>query len=97
MAGVNVTTGPVWTFATAVNPNAALSVTGAAGSGDDFVLTFPSEIGPTYRVQRTDGLNPTDWVTLADRVPGTGSPIVIPDSGVSAQTERFYRVLILSP
>ena len=62
LAGIYATTGPVWTFATAVNPNAAFPVTGALGSGDSFVVSFPSQLGQTYRVERTDSLSPPDWI-----------------------------------
>ena len=66
---------------------------GGLGSGDSFVITFPSLIGQTYRVERSDSLSPTAWQTVADNVPGTGDAIPIPDTGVSLQMQRFYRVL----
>ncbi len=97
LAGAYATTGPIWTFGTAVNPSAAFPVVGGLGSGDSFVITFPSQIGQTYRVERTDSLTPPDWQTVTNNLPGTGSPIPIPDPGVSLQTQRFYRVLILTP
>ena len=70
---------------------------GGLGSGDSFVITFPSLIGQTYRVERSDSLSPTAWQTVADNVPGTGGAIPIPDIGVSLQMQQFYRVLILPP
>jgi hypothetical protein len=97
MAGIYATTGPVWTFATAINPNDAFPLIGGLGSGDSFVITFPSQIGQTYRVERTDSLTPTAWSAIAYNVPGTGYEIAIPDTGVSLQAQQFYRVLILPP
>ena len=97
LAGTNVTTGSVWTFATAVDPDARLPLAGALGSGDNFVITFPSQVGQTYRVERSNSLSPPAWQTVADNVPGTGDPIPITDTGVSLQTRRFYRVLLLPP
>ncbi len=97
MAGVYVTPGSVWTFATAVNPNASFPVAGSLNTNGPFAITFPSQIGQTYRVERTDSLSPTDWSTVADNVPGTGNTILIPDPGVWLQTQRFYRVVLLFP
>ena len=57
LAGSYITPGPVWTLATAANPNGSFPVTGAPGSGDSFVLTFPSQLGQTYRVERTRQLD----------------------------------------
>ena len=84
MAGTNATTGSVWTFATAVNPNAAFPLACGLGSGDSFVITFPSQVGQTYRVERTDSLTPPDWQTVTDNLPGTGAAIPISDPGVSS-------------
>jgi hypothetical protein len=97
MAGVYTTTGLVWTFATAVDPGARLPVVGGLGSGGSFVITFPSLIGQIYRLERSDSLSPTAWQTVADNLPGTGDAIPITDTGVSLQTQRFYRVLLLPP
>jgi hypothetical protein len=97
VSGIYATTGPVWTFATTVEPNAAFPLAGALGSGGSFVISFLSRIGQTYRVERSDSLSPTAWQTVADNVPGTGDEIPIPVTGVSLQMQRFYRVLLLPP
>ena len=94
---MNTATGPVWTFATTVNPAAMFPVAGALGSGGSFVITFSSLIGQTYRVERSDSLSPATWHTVADNVPGTGDPIPIADTAASLQMQRFYRVLLLPP
>ena len=97
MAGAYVTTGPVWTFATTVSGTATFPLGGSLGSGDAFVIRFPSQVGQTYRVERSASLSPAYWSPVADNVPGTGAAIQIPDSGASLQAQRFYRVIILSP
>jgi hypothetical protein len=97
IAGVYTTTGSVWTFATAVDPGARLPVVGGLDSDDSFVITFPSLMGQTYRVERTYSLSPASWSTVADNVPGTGDVILITDPGVSFELQRFYRVLLLPP
>jgi hypothetical protein len=97
MAGPSVTAGPVWTFVTTVDPSSTLPLTGALGSGDGFVMSFPSQYGQTYRVERTDNLSPAAWTPVADNLPGTGGVIQVTDSGVSQQAQRFYRVVILPP
>jgi hypothetical protein len=61
------------------------------------VISFPSQVGQTYRVERSAGLSPASWSPVADNVPGTGASILIPDAGASLQAQRFYRVVILPP
>jgi hypothetical protein len=97
MAGVSVTAGPVWTFATAVNGAGTFPLSGGLGTGDTFVISFPSQVGQTYRVERSASLSPASWSPVADNVPGTGAAIQIPDRDVSLQAQRFYRVVILPP
>ena len=97
LAGVNATAGPVWTFATAVNPNDGFPLIGGFPTSNSFLITFPSQIGQTYRVEWTVRLSPTSWQTVTDNVPGTGYSISIQDTNASLQTQRFYRALILPP
>ncbi len=97
LAGSYSTNGPVWTFATTVNPGAAFPLTCGLGSGNSLVVTFPTQIGQAYRVEKTDSLTPPDWQAVTNNLPGTGYIIPISDAGVSIQTQRFYRVLILPP
>jgi hypothetical protein len=96
-AGTNLTTGAIWTFATAVSSAGAFPLGGTLGSGDAFSISFPSQIGQIYRVERSPSLNPASWSPAADNVPGTGAAIMIPDAGASSQRQRFYRVVILPP
>ncbi len=95
--GPNATVGATWTFATIVNPNATFPLAGGLGSGDSFLISFPSQLGQTYRVEKTDSLTPPDWQAVTNNLPGTGDAIPVPDPGVSLQAQRFCRVLILPP
>jgi hypothetical protein len=97
VAGASVAAGPVWTFATTVDGTNTFPVGGVLGSGDAFVVSFPSQVGQTYRLERSESLTPASWSPVADNVPGTGALMQIPDADVSRQTQRFYRVVILSP
>jgi len=97
VAGANVTAGPVWTFATTVSGTGRFALAGSFGSGDTFLISFPSQAGQTYRLERSASLSPATWTPVADNVPGTGAAIQIPDTGMSLQPQRYYRAVILSP
>jgi hypothetical protein len=95
--GTSVTAGPLWTFATTVSGASRFPLGGGLGSGETFMISFPSQIGQTYRVERSESLSPASWSPVADNEPGTGAPIQVTDTRVSPQGQRFYRVVILSP
>jgi hypothetical protein len=97
MAGTNATAGPTWTFATVVDPANRPEAAGAFDVGGNFVVSFTSQLGQTYRVERSDSLSPPAWSPLADAVPGTGNTIQISDATVPFPVQRFYRVLLLAP
>ena len=65
--------------------------TGLQKSGSDIRLNFLSEVGQNYRVERTDSLAPTNWITVADNLPGSGSIVEVIDPGGANQPARFYR------
>jgi autotransporter-associated beta strand protein len=88
--------GATWTFATAVNP-ASKPVIGGGFNGGNFTVSFASQAGQTYRVERSDSLNPANWQTVSNNIPGTGFPIQIPDTGTGSSVQRFYRTLVLLP
>jgi len=96
LAGASLTTGPVWTFATVMDPAQGMAVSGSLSSATNFAITFPSVSGQTYRVERTDSLSPTTWTTVADNLPGTGVPLQVIDITTGAG-QRFYRVVVLPP
>jgi autotransporter-associated beta strand protein len=88
-------TGTVWTFATAASLTNSFLISGSVGS--PFTVSFASEIGQTYRIERSDSLAPANWQPVSNNIPGTGSVIQIPDSGTAGVPQRFYRMIILSP
>ena len=94
--GTSMTVGPIWTFATTATGTGTVPLGGGFGGGNTFVLSFPSRVGQTYRVERSAGLNPASWASVADNVPGTDAAVHITDPGV-LPTQRFYRVLVLAP
>lgn len=55
-----------------------------------------SAAGTTYQVQYTDDLGSQNWINLGDPIVATGDSISINDLS-PAQTQRFYRVIIVSP
>lgn len=63
--------------------------------GQDFVITWPSEIGTTYRVQYLHSLTSFPWLVLGDDVVATEAVSSKTDSGAGTQTQRYYRVLRL--
>ena len=88
--------GPVWTFSTAADPSAAMTISGNSVSASNFTVSFPTLLGQRYRLERNDTLNPGTWTPIADQVAGTGYPLQIVDPDPSA-SQRFYRVVILAP
>ncbi|MEI6076310.1 MAG: glycoside hydrolase family 44 protein [Verrucomicrobiota bacterium] len=90
------TNGAVWSFVTAVNP-ANKPVIGGDLSGGNLTISIPSELGQTYRIERTDSLAPANWQSVSNNIPGTGAPIKIAENFLLQSAQRFYRVLILPP
>ena len=97
MAGAYVAAGSVWTFTTVVGSTGTFPLGYGLGSGDTFVISFPSQVGQTYRVERSASLSPASWFPVADNVPGTSATIQISDTGLPLQAQRYYRAVILSP
>jgi hypothetical protein len=57
-----------------------------------FMLTVPTEVGPTYVVEYKDSLEDPSWNVLTT-LSGTGTPIPVTDNGLT-NTPRFYRVRV---
>ena len=68
-----------------------LVLTALTRIGPNLAISFATEFGPKYRVERTDSLAPANWTTVADNVPGTGSIVQVTDPGGATQPQRFYR------
>ena len=97
VAGTNVAKGPVWSFATQVNPADAPAAAGSATTNSPFAISFSSHAGQTYRVERTDSLSPAAWVSVSNSVAGTGNRLAITDTNPARPGASFYRVLLLAP
>jgi hypothetical protein len=97
LAGAWLTPGPIWTFATAVNSKAVVPLACSLEQDDTLLISFPSHAGQTYRVEKSDNLNPPQWMNVADAISATGSTITLPETSISERTARFYRVVLLPP
>jgi hypothetical protein len=73
------------------------AITGASVSSNNFVISFSTEVGGVYEVQRTDTLTPPAWTSIATNLPGTGGTIQIADTSGINQLQRFYRVKLAAP
>ncbi|HEY4284920.1 MAG TPA: thrombospondin type 3 repeat-containing protein [Chthoniobacterales bacterium] len=85
-------------YQTGTDPNSAenvLRITSIEITGGDAVITFPSMLGKTYQLeQRASLFGP--WMSLTDNIPGTGSPISVPDvEAADENTKRFYRITLM--
>lgn len=64
-------------------------------------LTFPSEVGRTYRVQTTPDVVRGVWTDIPGDLLGTGCQIswsdALPPSAPVVSTNRYYRVRLLNP
>jgi hypothetical protein len=93
--------GDGWTngqeFVSGTDPNdraSLLKIDPMQASGNDMQLTFPSVLGRTYRVERSDTLLGDSWATVQDNIAGTGGPVQITDQSGFVQTKRFYRIAV---
>ena len=59
-------------------------------NGGAFSLSFPTEVGPAYRVEYKDSLEDPSWQLLTI-LSGTGSPLTITDNAPT-NAARFYRI-----
>jgi len=67
-------------------------ITSLSLNSETFMLTVPTEVGPTYVVEYKDSLEDSWWNVLTT-ITGTGSPVPITDNGLT-NTTRFYRVRV---
>jgi fibronectin type 3 domain-containing protein len=62
---------------------------------NDMMLSFPSVLGRTYRVERSVSLLDGSWSIVQENIPGTGDTIQVTDLGGSGHEMRFYRVVVV--
>ena len=62
--------------------------------GNDIHLRFPTLTNQNYRVDyATNLIAPIVWSALDSPVPGTGSPVIVTNTGAAAFAQRYYRVV----
>jgi hypothetical protein len=73
--------------------NTELKITSQGILGTDVTVTFTSQSGRRYRVERADqlGLLPS-WTLLPGTLSGTGRTLFYVDEGGASEPQRFYRV-----
>ncbi len=93
--------GDGWTnaqeFITGTDPtNAAstLKISQLQVSGSNILVSFPSVLGKTYRIERSDTLAAGSWTTLQANIAGTGGTVQITDTSGALQPKRFYRLVV---
>jgi Bacterial TSP3 repeat len=75
--------------------SSALRISSVDASGGDIVITFPSALGKTYRLEQRSDLGQS-WMLLSDNIPGSGSPISVSDVEAADQNlKRFYRITVM--
>jgi hypothetical protein len=63
--------------------------------GTNVGVTFSSALGRQYSFESSGAPGGTNWSGLQNYVPGTGSDVMVTDSGALTQTNRTYRVRLL--
>jgi hypothetical protein len=71
-----------------------LNVSQMQASGNDMVVSFPTVVEKTYRVERSDTLQVGSWAVVLDNIAGTGGVIQVTDAGGAALPRRFYRIIL---
>ena len=67
-----------------------------ARAGNDIEIRFATASGQHYMVEEASSLSARQWTVLASDIPGTGTEVVVLDSGaVIDWPQRFYRVVVL--
>ena len=78
-----------------------LRITQLQASGGDWIVTFPTVTGKTYRMECSNTLETGSWSTvLTNGVPqtsiaGTGGNVSRTDTDGALQPRRFYRVVVM--
>ncbi|MEO7099561.1 MAG: alpha-L-fucosidase [Luteolibacter sp.] len=62
--------------------------------GNDMRLSFPTVVGKTYRLERSDTLTDASWTTVQADIAGTGVTIQVADPNGAGLAKRFYRIVV---
>jgi len=77
------------------NPDSALRITDLTQAGPDMVISFSSDLGRTYLIERNDTFPLNTWTTVANNIAGHESTTQVTDSGGGSVPDRIYRVQVL--
>ena len=61
---------------------------------NDLLISFPSVVGQTYRLEQTGSLNGS-WTVALNNIQGTGATITLRVTSALLQSAAFYRVVAL--
>lgn len=76
------------------DPASTLRLLGPTRSGDDYVLTFATVLGKTYRVEKTSTLAPAAWTSAQSPFAGTGETLTATDTNGAIASAIFYRLTV---
>ncbi|MBC8009058.1 MAG: hypothetical protein H7067_03060 [Burkholderiales bacterium] len=75
-------------------PSPSPPLLGPTRSGDDYVLSFATILGKTYRTEKTSTLAPAAWTPVQSPFPGTGGTLTATDLGGASASAIFYRLTV---
>ena len=84
-------------FVCGTDPNDRASVpkiSSLVKSGYDVIVSFPTVLGKTYRVERSSTLQSGSWTAVQDDIAGTGGTVQVTDTGGAAQLKQFYHIAV---
>ncbi len=84
-------------FTAGTDPNdrtSSLRIAQMAANGNDLLVSFPTVLGKTYRLDCSATLQVGSWTTVQDNISGTGLAIQVTDPGGATQPVRFYRLVV---
>jgi hypothetical protein len=90
--GITNTDGGVLSTVAMLTLAASPIINSLSFNSSTFMLTVPTEVGPTYVVEYKNSLDDPGWSVLAT-IAGTGLPVPLTDNGLT-NASRFYRVRV---
>jgi len=76
------------------NRSSLLEFSQVTRENGDTQLSFATVAGKTYRIERSDDLNPASWSIVQDGIAGTGGSISCTDANGAGLSKRFYRIVV---
>ena len=64
-------------------------------AANDMRVSFTTDLGNNYALQRRDNVNSGAWSTVVNNVVGTGATVTATNPGAAAVATGFYRVQAL--